>query len=277
MKRKAGAEGRAGVAVRSVLEKLEGVRGCRVGLCAEELEGPLAGVAFGLGEDEALPSANLIKVLVLAELLRQADSGQLPLEDGLLVGEDDLVGDSEMLEAMALPARLSYRDLAEGMITVSDNAATHLLIRCVGMGRVNALAGEFGLRRTFLRRGMMDFGARSRGQENTTSASDMVALMREIWAGSSLTSGSRELVLGLLLDQRLTSKVSASPPDGARYAHKTGELDGVENDAGIFLLPGCSFALAALVEGEVGRSVAPVSEALRALCWFYAGAEEARA
>ena len=202
MKRKAGVEEPAEVAVRSALEKLEDVRGCRVGLRVTGLEEPLAGVGFGFGEDEAFPSASLIKVLVLAELLRQADSGRLSLEDELLVEDDDLVEDSEMLEAERLPARVSCRDLARAMIRVSDNAATNLLIRRVGMGRVNALARDLGLRRTALRRGMMDFGARLRG-ENTTSASDMVALMREIWAGSALTAGSRGFAFELLLDQRL--------------------------------------------------------------------------
>jgi beta-lactamase class A len=120
---------------------------------------------------------------------------------------------------------------------------------------------------------MMDFGARSRGEENTTSASDMVALMREIRAGSTLTDGSRNLALGLLLAQRLVSKIRVPFPSGARYAHKTGELEGVENDAGIVLVPGRSFALAVLVEGDVGRAAAPVSEALRALCGFYAGTD----
>ena len=114
---------------------------------------------------------------------------------------------------------------------------------------------------------------RGRGEENTTSASDMAALMREIWAGSTLTDGSRDLALGLLLGQRLASKIRVPLPPGARYAHKTGELDGVENDAGIALLPGRSFALAVLIEGDVGRAAAPVSEAVRTLCGFYAGTD----
>ena len=136
---------------------------------------------------------------MLAELLRQADSGLLSLADEVFVGPEDLVEDSEMLEARELPAPVSCRDLAEGMITVGDNAATNLLIRRVGVGRVNALADELGLRRTAPRRGMMDLGARLRGEENTTSASDMAALMREIWAGPALTRESRGFALGLLL------------------------------------------------------------------------------
>lgn len=263
----------AETALRSVLEDLEAVDGCRVGIYATGLEGPLAGVGFGFGDDEAFPSASLIKVLVLAELLRHADTGRLSLGEQLPVKEDDLVEDSEMLGARRLPAGVSLRRLAEGMITVSDNTATNLLIRRVGMGRVNALARGLGLRRTLLRRGMMDFAARARGEENTTSASDMVALMREIWAGSALTRSSREFALGLLLDGRITSKIPVPHPPGARYAHKTGELDGVENDAGIFVLPGRSFALAVLVEGDVGRAVEPLSEALRVVCGFFAGTD----
>jgi len=273
MKRSADGGRSAEVSVRSALEELKDLLGCRVGLRVLGLEGPLAGVGFGVAEDEAFSSASLIKVLVLVELLRQADSGLVSLEEDVAVWPGDLVEDSEMLKKSNLPARVSLRELAGGMITVSDNAATNRLIRHVGMDRVNALAGGLGLRRTSLRRGMMDFGARLRGEENTTSASDMVALMREIWAGSILTRESREAALGLLLGQRLVSKITFPTPPGARYAHKTGELERVENDAGILLAPGRSFAVAVLVEGEVGRAVAPVSEALRALCGFYAGAD----
>ena len=258
-------------AVRAALRGLEGPRGYRVGIRALGLEGPLAGVGLGVGEDEAFPSASLIKVLVLVELLRQADSGLVSLEEGSVIRSEDLVEDSEMLEAKGLPVRVSLGELAEGMITVSDNAATNWLIRRLGMDRINALAAELGLRRTSLRREMIDFGARSRGEENTTSATDMVALMREIWAGSILTRGSRELALGLLLAGRLVSKIAPPVPPGVRYAHKTGELEGVENDAGILIVPGRSFALAVLVEGDVGGAAAPVSGALREVCGFYAG------
>ena len=115
----------------------------------------------------------------------------------------------------------------------------------------------------------------ARGEENTTSASDMVALMREVRAGSALTRSSREFALGLLLDGRITSKIPVPRPPGARYAHKTGEFDGVENDAGLFILPGRSFALAVLVEGDVDRAVEPLSGALRAVCGFFAGTDVA--
>lgn len=248
-----------------VLQEIASSAECRVGLCARVLEGQLVGESVGVREDEVFPSASLIKVLVLAELLRQADSGRLLLEDVVLVEHEDLVGNSEMLAGEWLPAEISYRRLAEGMIRVSDNAATNVLISRLGMGRIDALARELGLHHTALRRKMMDFEARARGGENTTSASDMVALMGEMWGGSLLSPEARSLALELLLGQRLTSGLPIMLPAGACYAHKTGELEGVENDAGLILLPDQTFALAVLVQGDVGHAAALVSSATGAI------------
>ena len=247
---------------------LEGVArapGLRAGICALGLEGPLAGRSVGASETRQMPSASLIKVPILAEALRQADRGLLSLDEVLDVRPEDLVEDSRMLEGEELPARMPVRRLAEGMITLSDNAATNLLIRRLGADRINGLARDLGLRSTVLQRGMMDVEARLRGEENLTSASDMVVLLGEIWRGSFLSAGARDLALELLLGQRLESRVPVALPPGARYAHKTGELDGVENDAGLVLLPGRSFALAVLLEGDVGGGVAALTPVIQTI------------
>ncbi|MDQ4127291.1 MAG: class A beta-lactamase-related serine hydrolase [Actinomycetota bacterium] len=244
--------------------------GFRAGICARGLEGPLSGWSVGVDEELASPSASLIKVPILVALLREADRRSLSLDEALGVRREDLVEDSEMLETEELPARVPVRRLAEGMITLSDNAATNLLIRRIGMERVNDLAHDLGLRSTCLRRKMMDPEARARGEENLTSASDMVVLLGEIWRGSFLSPESKALALELLLGQRMESRVPVALPPGARYAHKTGELQGVENDAGLVLLPGRTFALAVLVEGDVERAVPPVAATVSVVCEAFA-------
>lgn len=250
----------------AALGRVAGAPGFRAGISARGLEGPLAGWGFGVGEDMALPSASLIKVPILAELLRQADRGLLSLDEALDVRPEDLVEDSEMVEGKELPARMTLRRLAEGMITLSDNAATNLLIRRLGAGRIGDLVRDVGLKETVLRREMMDVEARLRGEENLTSASDMAILLGEIWRGSFLSTGARDLAIDLLLGQRIASRIRVPLPQEARYAHKTGELDGVENDAGLVLLPGRSFALAVLVEGDVESALPPVGAAVSAVC-----------
>ncbi len=245
---------------------MAGATGFEAGIYARGLEGPLAGRSFGVGEDLVLPSASLIKVLILAELLRQADHGSLYLDEALEVWPEDIVEDSEMVAREELPARMTLGRLAEGMITQSDNAATNLLIRRVGMRRVNDLACDLGLRGTCLRREMMDVEARARGEENLTSAADTVVLLDEIWRGPTFSPASRALAIELLLGQRIESKVPVALPPGARYAHKTGELRGVENDAGLVLVLGRTFALAVLVRGDLERALPPVGAAVSAIC-----------
>ncbi len=138
------------------------------------------------------------------------------------------------------------------------------------MGRIQTLSRDLVLRNTYLRREMMDLEARARGEDNLTSASDMVVVLGEIWRGSFLSPESRALALELLLGQRIESKVPVALPPGARYAHKTGELDWVENDAGLVLLPGRTFALAVLVEGGVERAMPPVAAAVSIICEAFA-------
>ena len=71
-------------------------------------------------------------------------------------------------------------DLDLLMLAVSDNAATNVVIAAVGMERVNALAAGLGLEHTRLRRRMMDAAAVARGEDNTTCAADMVALLQAL-------------------------------------------------------------------------------------------------
>lgn len=258
-------------ALRNAFDDLDADPGCRVGLCARGLEGPFAGRAVGVGENRVFPSASLIKVLVLAELLRQVDAGKISLKQTVLVRDEDLVEDSDFVRREGAPGLLPVGELAEGMISESDNAATNCLISLVGQDSVNALARNLELKHTFLGRKMMDFEARSRGEDNLTSASDMVGLLAELWGGRLLSPGSRELALGFLGRQKLSSALPISLPPGARFAHKTGELEGIEHDAGIVFLPGRSFALALLTQGET-RPLAPrIERAVRSTSGLFYG------
>ncbi len=225
-----------------------------MGLCVLGLEGPHHGCRFGVRENETFESASLIKLLILAELLRRVDRGEAHLGEKLQVERKDIVPDSEMIEAHEVPCSLSVERLAGGMITVSDNTATNLLMKRLGAGEVNALARELGLGNTTLGREMMDFDARSRGEDNFTSASDMALLLEKIWHGELLCAGSRTFALEMLKHQRITSRVPMVLPHGAHFAHKTGDLEGVENDAGIVILPGRSYVLVVLTKGDLEKA-----------------------
>lgn len=80
---------------------------------------------------------------------------------------EDFVEDSKMLETKELPVKVPVRRQAQGMITLSDNTATTLLIRHIGMGWIQALARELDLRSTYHRRRIMDLEFRTRGERTS--------------------------------------------------------------------------------------------------------------
>jgi beta-lactamase class A len=223
--------------------------GVQLGVAAEGLEGPFAMRKVGVNEELVFESASLIKVLILVEVLRQADSGEISLVERIEVKSEDVVDYSEMIHKGIVRGSFTVEQLAEGMITVSDNTATNLLIDLVGMKSVNTLSQKLRLAHTYLGRKMMDFESRSGGAHNLTTAADMVTLLTAIWRGKIVSANSRRLALGILERQRFNTNIPAALPPGNRVAHKTGELDDMEHDAGIVMLPRKAFALAILTQG----------------------------
>lgn len=224
--------------------------GVRLGVAAEGLEGPFEGCRAGVNEELVFESASLIKVLILVEILREVDSGEISLAERIEVKSEDVVDYSEMIQKGRFRQYFTVEQLAEGMITVSDNTAANLLIDLVGMKGVNSLARKLRLSHTYLARKMMDFHARSEGAHNLTSAADMVTLLAAIWRGTFLSAKSRRSALDILERQRFNTNIPAALPPGIRVAHKTGELEDTEHDAGIVMLPHGSFALAILTQGS---------------------------
>jgi beta-lactamase class A len=199
------------------------------------------GKKIGVGEDLIFQSARLIKVLILAELLREVDQGQISL--------------NERLEGT------SIRQQAKSMIVIGDNTAANLLLDRIGFEPINALAHRLKLKQTHLGRKMLDYVSQARGEDNFTSASDMVALFSAIWEGEFLSSDSRRFALSILKQQRLNEKIPAALPPGPLIAHKTGELPSIEHDAGIVILPDGAFAIAVLIEGENASRIATIRRA----------------
>ena len=223
---------------------LEGVArnsGVRMSIAVRDLNGTSGGQQAGVNEDLTLQSASLIKLLILYELLRQVDEGKISLEEPL--------------------GGTTVRSLAESMIEVSDNAATNLLIDRLGFDNINAEAGHLDLEQTHLGRHMLDFTARARGEDNYTSASDMVTLLTDIWKGTLLSPGSRRFALYMLEHQQRNIKIPAALPSDVRVLHKTGELPGIQHDTGIVILPdGKVFVIAVLTEGDDTADIAAIQK-----------------
>jgi len=227
--------------------------------------------AFYLNADAIYPTASTIKIAVLAELYRQHERGSgAKLGDLYTVNAKDGVGTEGILQSMSAGvSRITNRDLALLMVSLSDNSATNVLIDRVGMDNVNSWLSQLGLERTRLRRHMLDVKAAQEGRENTSTPRELVTMLLAIHEGRVFGKATTEEFFRMLSTQK-SSYIPRHLPADLMIANKPGNLDAVRNDAGIIFVPGRPFAIAVMTtfatDGvEAEESIGRIAQA----AWSY--------
>lgn len=224
------------------------------------------GHSFALNADEVFPTASSIKIAILAELYRQVQQGKLKLTDMYTLNSADLVGGSGITNTLTPGAtRLTLRDVAALMISVSDNSATNVIIDRVGMDNVNALLDSLGLTHTRLRRKMMDVKAAAEGRENVATPREMTLLLEALYRGKVLNTQLTEDYFNLLSVPK-NSYIPRDLPEDLRVANKPGELEGVRTDSGIVFTGNRPFVISVMTsyvgrERDAGDAITRISTA----------------
>ena len=103
-----------------------------------------SGAEVHVDADELYPMASCFKIPIMVEVMRQVDAGLVRLDDRLTLTEADKSPGSTLIHCHE-GLRPSVRDLLYLMITLSDNTATDMLWRLVGLGSVNETMRRLGL------------------------------------------------------------------------------------------------------------------------------------
>src|SRR6266404_1624004 len=220
--------------------------------------------SLSLNADETFPTASTIKIAILAELFRQAQQGKLNLNEPYVLQSKDLVGGSGISSALTPgTTKLTLRDVAALMISVSDNSMTNVIIDRIGMDNVNALLDSLGLSHTRLRRKMMDVKAAAEGRENTSTPREISQLLEALYKGKILNKQFSDDFFNLLSIHK-ESYIPRNLPEDLRIANKPGELEGVRNDCGIVFTGKRPYALCVMStyvrhEREAGDAIARIS------------------
>ena len=227
-----------------------------IGIVIREIGGELA---FDFNPQQVFPAASLIKLLILLAYYRRVEGGTLKPSQQVALSADQFVGGTGILQDLTPGCRLTLQDLATLMIVVSDNTATNMLIDRLGIEQINEVGRAYGLQDTMLQRKMFDWEAREKGCDNFTSPADIARLLDASLTTEFLSGTSKASLLAILKKQRLNNKLPAQTPPPASWAHKTGEMNGVEHDAGILTLAGRQVIVAVLTadlkDNEDGRRV----------------------
>ncbi|MBV2154982.1 serine hydrolase [Kitasatospora sp. SUK 42] len=113
-------------------------------VAAVDVDAGGGGEAVGVDDTVVLPVASASKLLLLAEVARRLDSGELAADGPVEVRPEDVTGGTGLLGRLSRPG-WTVEDLAWLTAAVSDNTATNALLRLVGLPATVRLARGLGL------------------------------------------------------------------------------------------------------------------------------------
>ena len=204
---------------------------------------------FSVNGDKKVLSASMIKLLILAELMKKIFENKFSLSDTVMMANFMKIGGDGVLKELNTGHHFTLKELATLMIIVSDNQATNILIDFLGMENINQLGKELDLKETFLGRKMMDAEARKKGYDNYTCADDISLLLKLIYQKKLINKKASQLMLDILLRQQQGERLQRYLPSDIKIAHKCGDLDNLENDGGIIWLGDRAYILVVLTNG----------------------------
>jgi beta-lactamase class A len=251
-----------------------------------------SGAEVGHRPDEPSIMASVFKLPVLVALTREADAGTVDLSAQITVPVEDRTPGPTGLSTMTDPVTMSLRDLARSMIVVSDNAATDVVLRVIGLPAVNHALAALGLHRTQVvvdvvglfdtiveDAGLASFAdfsvtptledlltwrAVRPADTNSTTARDMTTLLRLIDRDRAASPGSCELIRGVMSQQVWPHRLAAGfPEDEITTSGKTGTLPRVRNEVGLVrYLDGGRYAIACFTWARTGEAKNAAADAV---------------
>jgi beta-lactamase class A len=198
-----------------------------------------------LNADTSFHAASTMKVPVMIELFRRANSGSFRMNQRLLLVNQfasivdgsayslDPTSDSDSTLYHRLGQRVPVDTLLRLMITRSSNFATNTLISLVGAENVTRTMRGLGATRIQVLRGVEDGKAFEKGMNNTTTARDLAVILQAIQEGRAASPSATSEMLSILLAQEFNERIPAGLPQGVKVAHKTGEITAIAHDAAI--------------------------------------------
>ncbi|MFE2105744.1 serine hydrolase [Kitasatospora sp. NPDC059463] len=221
--------------------------------------------SVGVDDTVVLPVASASKLLLLAEVARRLDAGELRADAAVPIADEDVTGGTGLLRRLSRTGTgtgpgatagagrdacgWTVEDLAWLTASVSDNTATNALLRTVGLPATERLARDLGLTDLTLHDRVRD--VRGPGVPPvfaTGTARDLARLVALAVRGDLVSPGASARLLEWMRSNTdhglVPALVQHDPyaecfpdplPGGLLVANKTGTDTGVRADAGVLI------------------------------------------
>ena len=193
--------------------------------------------------DRVLKTASVGKIFLLVEVARRAAEGTLDLAEEVARREDEMVADSGVWHTLAVDA-LPIADICGLICAVSDNLATNVLVRRLGIDAIAATSRSLG----FVDSALLDRVREERLPEHPPTLSrgtarELARLMSALHRGEVVSREVSDQVLSwLALNTDLSMVASAfgmdplahqDPDRGLLLRNKTGTISTARIDVGV--------------------------------------------
>lgn len=246
-------------------------------------------VEIEVGADHPVVTASVHKLCLLVALHERAAAGELTLTEQIECVPADRVPGPTGIGAMLDPVRMSVRDVAFLMMSVSDNTAADALLRRVGIDAVNRTTARLGLTRTHavhtfgellatIRQDAGPDGVRALAdpyvtqrlraldptRTNRSTPRDMTRLLAALWRDEAATPEHGTAMRRLLGLQVWPHRMASGFPfDDVLVAGKTGSLPTVRNEVGVIEYPdGGRYAVAVFTRAASTAATLPPADAV---------------
>lgn len=200
------------------------------------------GETYTSNEHRSFPTASLYKLWVMGETYNQVHDGVLKesqmLEEDVEQLHETFGLTNDVAEQKTGRVMYTVEDALERMITVSDNYASLLLAKNVGLANISDFMKDNKLSES------------KTGQPPHTTAVDIGTLFEKIYKGDVINRQYSNKMLDLLKKQEINDRIPKYLPDETTVAHKTGELDGLRHDAGIVYTDEGDYIIVVLSESD---------------------------
>ena len=211
----------------SVVDHYEGVAGLHI----VDLT---SGDRWAIRDNLHFPQASAIKIPILLELFRRAES-----EPELLAKRVEMTDAVRTLGSGVLRyltdggSSLSLEDYSIYMILYSDNTGTNILIDELGIDAINALSASLGAGQTLLQRKMIRPDQSAIGNENLSTPRDAATIMEKIASCELPMSKTHCARVREILELYKGGPIRTPVPEDVPIAFKPGGITGVSTVWGI--------------------------------------------
>ncbi len=262
------ASGLASTTFGQLAKKIEPLIEAHQGNVAVIIKNLKTGETFEHNGDQVMPTASLCKFPVMIEVYRQAEEGKIQLDSKIEMKESDKVPGSGILTSHFDPGtELTVNTTTRLMMRHSDNTATNLLLDQIGIASTAKLMAEMGLPETqihskvYKRDTSVAMDRSVKYGLGSTSAKDMLTLLEKLYAKQLVSEKASEAMLAHMASCTDDSQLKRNLPKSIKVYHKTGAVDDVRTDAGLFESPSGTLAMIVLTAKNKDTSWSENNEA----------------